>query len=222
MAHKVGTQHALGRQEGLHTLELRRKGTPHWLLHHWTVDLSRKTSVLHQTVKFAPKMSLRVCFRKILWGLSVGFLLSSLPSFEYRFFFSFYKVAPYGCLPSVHFFSGSDLPLSSHISLKMEPPQNSLAQDFNPGLICGLCRLINWHHVSAGAWGGRGGRCASPELSHWSQWAPGDRGISQLSRGVPNNMQVAVFVLVWVAEAGEMLSLTLSSRSIFPLRQPHQ
>ncbi|KAM9426588.1 protein Dok-7-like [Pholidichthys leucotaenia] len=28
-AHKVGTQHALGRQEGLHTLELRRKGTPH-------------------------------------------------------------------------------------------------------------------------------------------------------------------------------------------------
>lgn len=24
-AHKVGTQHALGRQEGLHTLELRRK-----------------------------------------------------------------------------------------------------------------------------------------------------------------------------------------------------
>ncbi|XP_030286649.1 protein Dok-7 isoform X6 [Sparus aurata] len=29
MAHKVGTQHALGRQEGLHTLELRRKGTPH-------------------------------------------------------------------------------------------------------------------------------------------------------------------------------------------------
>ncbi|KAK2863150.1 hypothetical protein Q5P01_002683 [Channa striata] len=28
MAHKVGTQHALGRQEGLHTLELRRKGTP--------------------------------------------------------------------------------------------------------------------------------------------------------------------------------------------------
>ncbi|XP_041842609.1 protein Dok-7-like isoform X2 [Melanotaenia boesemani] len=27
-AHKVGTQHALGRQEGLHTLELRRKGTP--------------------------------------------------------------------------------------------------------------------------------------------------------------------------------------------------
>ncbi|XP_054880451.1 protein Dok-7-like isoform X1 [Poeciliopsis prolifica] len=29
MAHKVGTQHALGRQEGLHNLELRRKGTPH-------------------------------------------------------------------------------------------------------------------------------------------------------------------------------------------------
>nr|XP_043878591.1 protein Dok-7-like isoform X3 [Solea senegalensis] len=29
MAHKVGTQHAQGRQEGLHTLELRRKGTPH-------------------------------------------------------------------------------------------------------------------------------------------------------------------------------------------------
>ncbi|CAI5668813.1 unnamed protein product [Oreochromis niloticus] len=29
MAHKVGTLHALGRQEGLHTLELRRKGTPH-------------------------------------------------------------------------------------------------------------------------------------------------------------------------------------------------
>uniref|UniRef100_A0A3Q2Q589 Docking protein 7 n=1 Tax=Fundulus heteroclitus TaxID=8078 RepID=A0A3Q2Q589_FUNHE len=29
MAHKAGTQHALGRQEGLHTLELRRKGTPH-------------------------------------------------------------------------------------------------------------------------------------------------------------------------------------------------
>ncbi|XP_032440062.1 protein Dok-7-like isoform X2 [Xiphophorus hellerii] len=29
MAHKVGTQHALGRQEGLHGLELRRKGTPH-------------------------------------------------------------------------------------------------------------------------------------------------------------------------------------------------
>uniref|UniRef100_A0A8C3A406 Docking protein 7 n=1 Tax=Cyclopterus lumpus TaxID=8103 RepID=A0A8C3A406_CYCLU len=28
-AHKVGTQHALGRQEGLHTLELRKKGTPH-------------------------------------------------------------------------------------------------------------------------------------------------------------------------------------------------
>lgn len=28
-AHKVGTQHALGRQEGLHTLEMRRKGTPH-------------------------------------------------------------------------------------------------------------------------------------------------------------------------------------------------
>ncbi|XP_035850042.1 protein Dok-7-like isoform X2 [Sander lucioperca] len=28
-AHKVGTQHALGRQEGLHTLELRRKGTLH-------------------------------------------------------------------------------------------------------------------------------------------------------------------------------------------------
>ncbi|CAK6952832.1 protein Dok-7-like isoform X4 [Scomber scombrus] len=28
-AHKVGTQHALGRQEGLHTLEQRRKGTPH-------------------------------------------------------------------------------------------------------------------------------------------------------------------------------------------------
>ncbi|XP_030609797.1 protein Dok-7 isoform X1 [Archocentrus centrarchus] len=28
-AHKVGTLHALGRQEGLHTLELRRKGTPH-------------------------------------------------------------------------------------------------------------------------------------------------------------------------------------------------
>ncbi|XP_068444425.1 protein Dok-7-like [Clinocottus analis] len=28
-AHKVGTQHALGRQEGLHTLDLRRKGTPH-------------------------------------------------------------------------------------------------------------------------------------------------------------------------------------------------
>nr|XP_046237147.1 protein Dok-7-like isoform X6 [Scatophagus argus] len=28
-AHKVGTQHALGRQEGLHSLELRRKGTPH-------------------------------------------------------------------------------------------------------------------------------------------------------------------------------------------------
>ncbi|XP_061566187.1 uncharacterized protein LOC133420508 [Cololabis saira] len=27
-AHKVGTQHALGRQEGLQTLELRRKGTP--------------------------------------------------------------------------------------------------------------------------------------------------------------------------------------------------
>ncbi|XP_068164836.1 protein Dok-7-like isoform X4 [Antennarius striatus] len=27
-AHKVGTQHALGRQEGLHTLELRRRGTP--------------------------------------------------------------------------------------------------------------------------------------------------------------------------------------------------
>ncbi|XP_023202602.1 protein Dok-7 isoform X1 [Xiphophorus maculatus] len=29
MAHKVGTQHALGRQEGLHGLEQRRKGTPH-------------------------------------------------------------------------------------------------------------------------------------------------------------------------------------------------
>nr|XP_020480021.1 protein Dok-7-like [Monopterus albus] len=29
MAHKVGMQHALGRQEGLHTLELRRKGMPH-------------------------------------------------------------------------------------------------------------------------------------------------------------------------------------------------
>ncbi|KAK7909849.1 hypothetical protein WMY93_014533 [Mugilogobius chulae] len=28
-AHKVGTQHALGRQEGLHTLDLRRKATPH-------------------------------------------------------------------------------------------------------------------------------------------------------------------------------------------------
>uniref|UniRef100_A0A672H7K0 Docking protein 7 n=1 Tax=Salarias fasciatus TaxID=181472 RepID=A0A672H7K0_SALFA len=28
-AHKVGAQHALGRQEGLHTLELRRKATPH-------------------------------------------------------------------------------------------------------------------------------------------------------------------------------------------------
>ncbi|MEQ2232915.1 hypothetical protein ILYODFUR_016392, partial [Ilyodon furcidens] len=28
MAHKVGTQHALGRQEGLHTLELRRKRDP--------------------------------------------------------------------------------------------------------------------------------------------------------------------------------------------------
>ncbi|XP_077356311.1 protein Dok-7-like [Festucalex cinctus] len=28
-AHKVGTQHALGRQEGLHTLERRRKGMPH-------------------------------------------------------------------------------------------------------------------------------------------------------------------------------------------------
>lgn len=28
-AHKVGTQHALGRQEGLHALELRRKATPH-------------------------------------------------------------------------------------------------------------------------------------------------------------------------------------------------
>lgn len=28
-AHKVGAQHALGRQEGLLTLELRRKGTPH-------------------------------------------------------------------------------------------------------------------------------------------------------------------------------------------------
>ncbi|XP_056298997.1 protein Dok-7-like isoform X2 [Pseudoliparis swirei] len=28
-AHKVGTQHALGRQEGLHALDLRRKGTPH-------------------------------------------------------------------------------------------------------------------------------------------------------------------------------------------------
>ncbi|CAN9509667.1 unnamed protein product [Ophioblennius macclurei] len=28
-AHKVGAQHALGRQEGLHALELRRKGTPH-------------------------------------------------------------------------------------------------------------------------------------------------------------------------------------------------
>ncbi|XP_026154549.1 protein Dok-7-like isoform X2 [Mastacembelus armatus] len=28
-AHKVGTQHALGRQEGLHALELRRKGMPH-------------------------------------------------------------------------------------------------------------------------------------------------------------------------------------------------
>ncbi|XP_031707189.1 protein Dok-7 isoform X2 [Anarrhichthys ocellatus] len=28
-AHKVGTLHALGRQEGLHTLELRRKGMPH-------------------------------------------------------------------------------------------------------------------------------------------------------------------------------------------------
>lgn len=28
-AHKVGTQHALGRQEGLHTLELRKKGTQH-------------------------------------------------------------------------------------------------------------------------------------------------------------------------------------------------
>ncbi|XP_076015542.1 protein Dok-7 [Genypterus blacodes] len=27
-AHKVGTQHALGREEGLHTLELRRKGAP--------------------------------------------------------------------------------------------------------------------------------------------------------------------------------------------------
>lgn len=32
-AHKVGTQHALGRQEGLHTLELRRKGTPRWRTH---------------------------------------------------------------------------------------------------------------------------------------------------------------------------------------------
>ncbi|XP_014905837.1 protein Dok-7 isoform X4 [Poecilia latipinna] len=29
MAHRVGAQHALGRQEGLHSLELRRKGTPH-------------------------------------------------------------------------------------------------------------------------------------------------------------------------------------------------
>ncbi|XP_043953011.1 protein Dok-7-like isoform X2 [Gambusia affinis] len=29
MAHKVGMQHALGRQEGLHSLERRRKGTPH-------------------------------------------------------------------------------------------------------------------------------------------------------------------------------------------------
>ncbi|XP_061664375.1 protein Dok-7-like isoform X2 [Syngnathoides biaculeatus] len=28
-AYKVGTQHALGRQEGLHTLERRKKGTPH-------------------------------------------------------------------------------------------------------------------------------------------------------------------------------------------------
>ncbi|XP_077400428.1 protein Dok-7-like [Vanacampus margaritifer] len=28
-AHKVGTQHALGRQEGLHTLERRKKGMPH-------------------------------------------------------------------------------------------------------------------------------------------------------------------------------------------------
>ncbi|KAM9836582.1 protein Dok-7 [Aulostomus maculatus] len=28
-AHKVGSQHALGRQEGLHTLDLRRKATPH-------------------------------------------------------------------------------------------------------------------------------------------------------------------------------------------------
>ncbi|XP_019733006.1 protein Dok-7 isoform X3 [Hippocampus comes] len=28
-AHKVSTQHALGRQEGLHSLERRRKGTPH-------------------------------------------------------------------------------------------------------------------------------------------------------------------------------------------------
>ncbi|XP_062416852.1 protein Dok-7-like isoform X3 [Pungitius pungitius] len=28
-AHKVGAQHALGRQEGLHALEQRRKGTPH-------------------------------------------------------------------------------------------------------------------------------------------------------------------------------------------------
>ncbi|XP_017292842.1 protein Dok-7 isoform X2 [Kryptolebias marmoratus] len=28
-AHKVGAQHALGRQEGLHTVELRRKGMPH-------------------------------------------------------------------------------------------------------------------------------------------------------------------------------------------------
>lgn len=28
-AHKVGTQHALGRQEGLLTLEMRRKTTPH-------------------------------------------------------------------------------------------------------------------------------------------------------------------------------------------------
>ncbi|XP_028988024.1 protein Dok-7-like isoform X7 [Betta splendens] len=28
-AHKVGTQHALGRQGGLHTLELRRRATPH-------------------------------------------------------------------------------------------------------------------------------------------------------------------------------------------------
>lgn len=92
MAHKVGTQHALGRQEGLHTLELRRKGTPHWLLHHWTVDLSRKTSVLHQTVKFAPKMSLRVCFRKILWGFlwdSFSLLFHLLNT---DFFFLFIKL----------------------------------------------------------------------------------------------------------------------------------
>lgn len=72
MAHKVGTQHALGRQEGLHTLELRRKGTPHWLLHHWNVDLSRrfvpKTSRLHHETSLRGLLS-PDCSQKILRGL---------------------------------------------------------------------------------------------------------------------------------------------------------